>query len=291
MIIGFSIMNKILVICTLKDEAVKTYQDVIEYLPLSNEESDKHWQNLIDRYTPHTILFGIQNLDADKMKYWREKMPESNLSFVRKGVSLHRVDFNAARCYKISIHKIAPVNAPFVAQYVNDNLFSKKTSDVSSIIGVGEIGHRVALQAAENCRQVLLYNRSKPKLNFSNMTFELNLEKHFKTANKVALCLPLNDSTNGLIEKKHIDLLAKGTTFVCISPPRVLTLAAIKALHDRLDIIVIFDHVNSGLQTIKKALGTLNLREGFIFKEEAASSHACQFAMGLAAIKICLKLN
>lgn len=96
-------MNKILVVCTLVEELVVKYQQQIIYLPLSNEETDRRWQELLLEYQPFTILFGIQNIDDYKMSIWRAQKPIEHLKFVHKGTSLHRVDFEAAKKYNIEI--------------------------------------------------------------------------------------------------------------------------------------------------------------------------------------------
>lgn len=276
--------TKILVICTLVNTVVSKYKDCIEYLPLSNADSDRSFEQLLNKYKPTSIVFGLQTINEEKLSLWRTLQPNDNLKFVRKGTSLHRVDFAAAKKFNIEVLNTPGINAPFVAKFITDILLTPEKNNCDlSILGVGEIGKLVARKAIEDRQHVVLYNRTHYHFT-GEYTYNDDLLSVFKNSQQIAICLPLNDSTKSIITEEHIYALPNNAEIVCISPPRVMSADAIVALDKRKDIKIIFDHVASGMQLIEESLGHKQLRHNFIFEEKAAASDECQSAMGEAAI-------
>jgi phosphoglycerate dehydrogenase-like enzyme len=266
----------ILVICTLKDKLVRKYSNSLLYLPMSNEETETTWENLIKQHQPNTIIFGLQTIDEKKLSTWRQLQPDASLAFIRKGTSLHRVDFAAAKKYQVAILNTAGVNSPFVADFIVRMLLaSDKPELTTAVLGVGDIGEKVVAKLSNVRAQVFL---------FRSQSSPADLLDIFSRSNQVAVCLPLNDGTNGLICDQHIRALPLNAEIICVSPPRVMSADAIIALEERKDIHVRFDHVESGLAFIYASLGHTDLRQHFIFEEKAAASDECQYAMGEAAI-------
>ena len=277
--------NKILVICTLVHLLLLKYKDDIEYLPLSNEATDASWEKLLLKYQPTAIVFGLQAIDENKLSLWRKLKPDDDLKFVRKGTSMHRVDFAAAKKYNINVLNIPGVNAPFVARFISDILLTDNNQNTTiAILGVGEIGRLVTRKVITARQHVLLYSRTHYSFDGNHYSYSNDLLNIFTCAEQVAICLPLNDATKGIIAAEHIHALPKNTEIVCVSPPRVMSASAIVALDHRDDITVVFDHVASGMQFIEESLSRNQLRPGFTFAERAASSDECQGAMGEAAI-------
>lgn len=229
--------TKILVICTLVNSVITKYQDCIEYMPLSNEATDQSWEQLLNKYHPQAIVFGLQKIDEEKLFLWRKLQPDDDLKFVRKGTSMHRVDFAAAKKYNIDVLNTPGVNAPFVAKFITDLLLTPDRKNCSlAILGIGEIGKLVTRKAIEDREQVILYNRTHHQFAGDHYKYSDDLLSMFKIAEQMAVCLPLNDSTNGLIREEHIKALPKNAEIVCISPPRVMSANAITALDKREDI-------------------------------------------------------
>ena len=148
---------------------------------------------------------------------------------------------------------------------------------------MGEIGKLVARHAIDGRQPVVLYNRTHYPF-AGEYSYSQDLLSLFKNSQLIAVCLPLTDSTKGIITEEHIHALPLNAEIVCISPPRVLSAEAIIALDKRKDVKVIFDHVASGMQFIEESLGHKQLRSNFLFAEKAAASDECQGAMGEAAI-------
>lgn len=277
--------DKVLVICTLKEALVTKYSKQLEYLPLSNEDTDLRWQALIQQYRPKTIIFGLQNLDEAKLSFWRSQQPNDHLRFVRKGTSLHRVDFEAAKKYQIEVLNTAGVNAPFVAAFVINELLAHNFSDHKlGIIGIGDIGKLVVTESIKLNSQPILYNRTRHPFDTNKYTYTNDLVDLFNQATRIAICLPLTGETKGIITEEHIKKLAPNSKIVCISPPKVFSENAILVLDKRTDLDITFDHVSSGLQYLFDTLGRSQLPAHIHFDEKAAAGYECQYAMGEAAI-------
>lgn len=251
-------------------------------------------EKLLIQYQPQTILFGLQTIDEKKISLWRQLQPSAKLQFVRKGTSLHRVDFAAAKKYSVAIVNIPGVNAPFVAEFIANLLLSSNSIGDRcnlpiAVLGVGNIGSKVVDQLIKSQRQVLLYSRTPRHFSGSNYIYNNNMLEIFSATQQVAVCLPLTETTKGIITEQHIRALPQNAKIVCVSPPRVMSKDAIIALDERKDIHVTFDHVLSGLTFIQEALGHTSLRQNFIFEEKAAASYECQYAMGESALLIALQ--
>lgn len=280
--------KKILVICNLENDLVTKYQECLEYLPLSNEETDRAWEEILKKYKPKVIIFGLQTINEEKLSLWRKLQPSDTLKFVRKGVSLHRVDFVAAKKYTVEVLNAPGVNAPFVAEFITKLLIDKQTKNgLVGVLGVGHIGKKVVVKLLAAGSQVLVCNRTQYHFNKKNYSYVNDLLELFSKADQIAICLPLTEQTTGIITEQHVQAISQNGQVICISPPRVMSAKAVVALHAREDIDVTFDHVSSGLQFIQEALGHNHLRKNFIFEEKAAASHECQYAMGEAAILKC----
>lgn len=248
-------------------------------MPLSNEETDQQWSNLIKKYRPNVVIFGLQTIDERKLTIWRNLMPHDNLKFVRKGTSLHRVDFAAAKKNAIEVLNTPSVNSLFVAKFITDIVLHQNLSTIG-IIDVGDIGKKVALTLLESQKSLMLYNRTHHSLPNGSFIYCENLNELFKSSHAIVIRLPLNNETSGIITAQHIQLIPKNSIFICISPPRVISTEAIIALDQREDIKVIFDHVASGLAHIHESLQRNSLRNNFIFDEKAAADYECQYATG-----------
>lgn len=276
--------DKILTICTLQPDLFDKYQHCLHYVPLSNDATDQNWEQLLQQYHPRAIIFGLQNIDHYKISLWRKLEPNAKLAFVRKGTSLHRVDFAAAKHYQIEILNTAGVNAPFVADFVLQQFHTNQLAGKSGVLGIGDIGKKVVTSLLKEDRELLLYTRTEFSFNDGQYEYTKDLQKIFTECKQIAICLPLNEHTEGRITAQHVDAMLPHTQIVCISPPRVFSADAIRALDKRDDILVTFDHVASGLTFIYEALNRHSLRSKFIFEEKAAASPACQYAMGEEAI-------
>lgn len=296
--------NEILVICNLQDDILKKYASKIEYLPNLSDGIQSDWERAIQLIKPKIVLYGTGCITKEMIQIWRKNLPEDQLYIVRKGVSLSRCDLDAARCYSVTVLNTPGVNSEYVANYINKFLFREnKKHDRVAIIGAGEIGKNVVIEAEKNNVKTILYSKTlKNNFNVSDKKSEIvdgkshlliaeSLDEAISTSNKIAISIPLDKDTKGIVKIHHIELIQKGSILVSVSSPHIFTDEALRSLYNRDDIFVVIDHLKSELVDAYKIIGNPNLfREGFLMDEKAAAGVECQKAMSLAGIKKCMLL-
>lgn len=83
------------------------------------------------------------------------------------------------------------------------------------IIGAGRIGIETAKRLKSFGTKIIYYNRSK-KIDFEKEleAKKVTLKNLMKTSDIISLHLPLNDKTNCLIDKEHLDLMKSSAIFI-----------------------------------------------------------------------------
>jgi len=294
--------NKIVSISPLQPDTLRLYEGEIVYLPQLDTENIlfENWKELVDQYQPTTVIFYTARMDEEMLKYWREKMPEAELKIIRRGTSLARCAVKVADCLRIEVENTPGVNSPFVANYMSDFLFTKDMVATNcAIIGVGEIGRRVASRAvADTSLNLKLFSRrlanSETRL---NKLEELNLSidrvscpetllETFKGSNFIAISLPLSPETKNIITPEMIKAIPLNSKLVIVSPYGVFSEEALRALHARADIEVEIDNVATSFPRIKEIIGSRELRPGFTLSPtKAVESPECQTAMDKAVME------
>lgn len=298
-------MNNILVVCKIQDEILKKYTSQIIYKPHLAEFTEPEWEEFIKSINPDVVLFGTIHFTREMMKIWREYKPTSKLSIVRKGISLGRCDLNAAKEYSIDVFNLPGVNSLFVVNFMKKYLFEEnKPTDVLSVIGIGSIGQRVIQEAVKQHVAILLHSKTlktheglKKKLWFNalpatcSVNIATTLEQAFAGSTKIAISIPYNPDTKGIVKEKHINRIPRGALLVSVSEPKIFSDDALRALYDRTDIFVVIDHLATEFNDLYNIIGSNYLRENFLLLEDAATSIECQQAMSLAAIEKCLSIE
>lgn len=283
--------NKILVICPLHEAVLQKYAEQVDYRPHLSKTSSFEWQKSIQQTKATIIIINTEYFTREMMQIWRNYLPTESLTIVRAGTSLSKCDLEAAHLYSIHVFNTPGVNSKYVADYMNQILFEKPLSiDRIAIIGVGNIGSRIALAAVDHQIDFVLYNKNKGSNHLQilgeKLVFSHNLETAITPVNKIAISLPLDASTHGIITAKIIDKIQQNAILVCVSPLEIFTGEALMALYHRNDIRVFFDDINSELQRVYQMMGSPNpLRDNFIMDTRAAASAECQNAMTSAAIE------
>lgn len=282
--------SSILIICKIPEFLLTKYNEIINYLPNLSDENSSEWDKKIRIIKPAVILLGTGRFTREMMQIWRKYLPHENLSIVRKGVSLERRDLQAASDYSINVFNTPGINSAFVADYMSQFLFQNTLpSDRLSIIGTGKIGMAVFSKAEKNNTPTILYTRHTNYPNNKKSIVTNSLNDAFSKANKIAIALPLNESTKGIVKLGHIEIMPKNSLLICISSPKIFSNEALKKLFDRDDIFVVIDHLKSELDEVYKIINHPTLRSNFIMDEKAAASDECQEAMAQAALKKCLE--
>lgn len=289
--------NRILVICRLHEAVLQKYAAQVDYKPGLSQASPAEWRQGIQQAKPNIIIINTESFTREMMQIWRDCLPTESLAIVRAGTSLSKCDLDAAHLYSIPVFNTPGINSKYVADYINQILFEKPlSSDRIAIIGAGNIGSRIALTAADHKIDFVLYNKTKESNHLQvlgkTLVFAHDLETAIIRANKIAISLPLNTSTHGIITAEIIAKIPKNAILVCVSPMEIFTKEALIALYYRNDIGVIFDDIKSELQRVYQIIGSPNpLRDNFIMETRAAASLECQNAMTSAAIDKSLGLN
>lgn len=155
---------------------------------------------------------------------------------VRCGVGLDNIDQEAAKAKGIAVKNTPGLNAQTVAEHTVmlmlmalrrgwNAVESVKSGDKDyrkayeakelghcrlGLLGMGNIGLRVARLAELFGAKIQYYQRRKLELDYEY----LMMEELFTSSDVISLHLPLNDSTRGLIDEKYLSLMPKGAMVV-----------------------------------------------------------------------------
>jgi lactate dehydrogenase-like 2-hydroxyacid dehydrogenase len=283
--------QQILVICHLHEMVLQKYAADIKHRPDLARAALLDWQQAIEQTKPRLVIFNTEIFNKDMMQIWRNCLPDEPLYVIRAGTSLSRCDLEAAQFYSISVLNTPGINSKYAADYMNRYLFNPfSPSDRIAIIGVGNIGSRIAMAAADHQIDFILYNKSR-KSSFlkhldQKIKFALHLEEAIVQANKIAISLPLDHSTQGIITEDLINKIPQNSLLISVSPPKVFTDAALQKLYHRADIHVIIDDLKSDLQRVHQVIGSPDtFRQHFLMDEKAVASVECQNEMVSTAIE------
>jgi phosphoglycerate dehydrogenase-like enzyme len=281
----------ILVICHLHEAILQKYAGHIVHRPDLARATLPDWQQAIEQVKPKLIIFNTEIFNKDMMQIWRNCLPDEPLYAIRAGTSLSRCDLEAAQFYSIAALNTPGVNSKYAADYMNRYLFDPYSpSDRIAIIGVGNIGSRIAIAAANHEVDFVLYNKSQKSTLSEHLNqevkFALNLEEVIAQTNKIAISLPLNEGTQGIITEDLVNKISQDSLLISVSPQKVFTDAALRKLYHRADIHVIIDDLKSELQRIHQIIGSPDsLRQHFLMDEKAVASVECQNSMTSTAIE------
>ena len=97
------------------------------------------------------------------------------------------------------------------------------------VVGLGNIGARVAEISGSVGMQVIGYNRTPKVLpNVKMMTLDELLGK----ADVICICLALTDETKGLISKEKIKIMKRGAVLISIASMEIVDVEALKEALD-----------------------------------------------------------
>lgn len=277
----------ILVICPLNETVSKEYAEHINYKPYLTKTNLIEWEQNIQAIKPSIIVINTEYFTREMMQIWRKYLPTQPIAIVRGGTSLSKCDLKAANDYTIQVFNTPGVNSKYVADYMNGILFREKSSsDRIAIIGVGNIGSRILSEAVDHDIDFVLYNKTKNLSFIPKEKFSPSLEIAMNKANKIAISLPLDASTRGIITPDIIAKIPLNAMVICVSPHEIFTNDALRALYQRQDIHVIFDDIPPTLEKISRIIGNPKPpRSNFNTVTKATASAECQNAMAAAAIE------
>jgi len=300
-----NIINKPLVIGKFHPSSLVKYGDMIHYHIDIGEHDLATWQKTIKKLKPRTIIFGSNIVNREMLNIWREEMPQDQLFLIRRGASLARCDVVAAKKLNINVKNTPGSNAAYIAKFICDSILKQgKYPKIVTILGVGNIGSIVAQRLVNDVSELNLYSRSlqnnitqKQVLadlwldQYLNVSSISSIQQGFCKSNCIIITLPYTSETKGLIAQSDIQSIPKNANFISTSFPNILEDEAIKELHSRDDINVIFDHLRNEFDHVYSIIGTKILRPNFIIDEKAAATDECQIAMDEAVMQSFQQLN
>ena len=177
-----------------------------------------------------------------------------------------------------------------------------KLTDSIAVIGTGTIGKKIIREAINHHLPVVIHNKTlknnedlkKTKWisDFPanhNIKVASTLDGAFSHASKIAISIPYDNDTKGIIQGHHINSIPANALLVSVSEPKIFSDEALRILYNREDLFVVIDHLASEFEDIYKIMRCdAGLRKNFLMVEEAAASVECQHAMSMAAIEKCI---
>lgn len=173
----------------------------------------------------------------------------------RLGVGLDNIDLDACKCSGVTVIAAKGFNANAVAEYVFASMFERarflRSSDAVvkkgvwdrrnatgfelggktlGLIGVGDIGQRVALRARAMAMEVLAYD---PFLLESNILVQdsviqlVGLEDLLRRSDYISIHVPLMPSTYHLIGKRELELMKDNAVLINTSRGGIIDEAAL----------------------------------------------------------------
>jgi glycine/D-amino acid oxidase-like deaminating enzyme len=219
------------------------------------------------------------------------------LTIIRRGSSLSRIDLNCSKEFKIKVLNTLSVNSRFVVEYIIEHLHLSNNNEIISIIGSGAIGGRIGDRLNKLRYKINIYSPSltnpdefqrkkianskgigAPEINIS-MTAEQTLEN----ATHVIIAIDAEKVTKKTeqLSKRFFQLIPNGSRIVSVSEFRVFEEGAIEIIIDRIkkgEITARLDSHSFDLSTIKDHLAGL---ETF---SAAMKGPGCGQAMDQAAL-------
>lgn len=190
-------------------------------------------------------IVGAEIVITNKVVISRETMAKSpalRLICVA-ATGMNNVDLEAAKEYKIAVKNVAGYSTDSVVQitfsllfelmshtshfneYIHSGAYSNSPSFTSispvyselsgkryGIIGLGQIGKRVAEVATAFGAEVAYFSTSGK--NHNDEYIQLELDELMRTSDVISIHSPLNDATRGLVDKRALNLMKKSAYII-----------------------------------------------------------------------------
>jgi hypothetical protein len=242
-------------------------------------------------FQPHVLIVGNNAVNQEAMTAWRQSVGNNQkLLIIRRGVDTRAIDKIGAKDNQIFIDNLPGINSPYVAQHMIKylQLDSAKENSKIAIIGVGNIGKDIAQRAIKLNLDVCLLSPSlqQEETRLTNLkmmeippekvTCVNGLEEAFYQAKLVAIAIPLYQQDNlknaGIINQKHINLLANNSRVVSVSVPSIFTDCALELMNQKAqEIYVRIDTPKRHVETLNKYYPNIDSAH-----DQAFSSPECQ---------------
>ncbi len=217
-------------------------------------------------------LARVKNVDivvTNKVMIDKEIMDKSNIKFIQiAATGMNNVDLKYAKKKGIIVKNVAGYSTNSVVQHTFalvlsllnkicyfDEYTRKKYPDSKifthiqnwfeiatkrwGIIGLGEIGRRVAKLAKAFGAEVVYYSTSGKNRN--NEFKRLSLNELLKTSKIITIHAPLNENTKNLLNKENLNLIQNGAILVNVGRGGIINEMDLAEILEKKDILVGFD--------------------------------------------------
>ena len=104
------------------------------------------------------------------------------------------------------------LNDKFLTKHDNDHLQTEIMGKTAGIVGLGNVGSRIASLTSGLGMKVIYWNRSKKRIAYKRLT----VDKLLKTADFIFNCLEICEGTYGFFDKKRLCSLRKDSYFISV---------------------------------------------------------------------------
>jgi len=260
----------------------------------------------IREYRPDVIIVGNNSVGSETLELWHSIMGNDiQLTIIRRGSSLSRIDVDRARQLNISVLNTLSVNSRFVAEYMIEHLHlpNDGTCSIIGILGSGAIGSRIAYRLSTAKHKVNIYSPSltnpdestrkkvqgRKGIASSDIVISMTPEKAVENATHVILAIDADKVTNvkEQLSKEFFQLIPNGARIVSVTEFRVFAEGAMDILIERVrqeQISARLDSHRFDLSTIKDHPPTLEVASA------AMMGPGCGEAMDQAALVVLANL-
>lgn len=253
---------------------------------------------------PTTIVAGDQVIDAEVIAQWRVSHPFGDLSLIRRGTSLDKVQLDLCKSNGIRVVNTPRINAPHVAAYIAHWLTRADGSMPADVrvLGYGNVGKelvKLLLDRDTDVRiKVLVRHGRSPDTHGgafydSRVSFVVDWSEALEGATAVAICLALNDDTTHRIDPVLIQGMQEHARLVCVAKPDVFSDDALHALAGAEGIQLIVDYGPTtldafGIRTQTLGCDVSTWRNPATLTTQAATTEACNCDLDYA---VCVQLS
>lgn len=259
------------------------------------------WPQLVREQRPGSLVVGDQPVDAGLLQAWREACPGQDLVLVRRGASLDKIDTRACAQLGVRVLNLPGVNAPYVADFVVDQLRGADGAlpDDVRVLGCGDVGKALVrkLRALDAGMRITVFaraTRTRESLGLPAGDPRLHLVhdigEALDAAAAVAIALSISADTRGLLCAEHIARLHEDCRLVSVAKPDVFANDALSALQRRPGCRLDLDYGAQTLRAFGERLASLSIAQerwgaSLVLSARAATSPACAADLDRAVVQ------
>jgi len=260
-------------------------------------------KNTLEVFQPRVLIAGSNAVPGFVIRAWRKAVGlHQKLLVIRRGVDTRAIDKVAATECNVCVDNLPGINSPYVAEHMIRHLKFKQAKPKSkvAVVGVGNIGKNIALEAIAQNLNVFVLSQSLLKKNTSqkqileqrgidlkHVTCADSIEHAITGATHVAISVPWEHPNGGLnasiISAQHIQYISNHCRVVSASHPRVFSPEMLAFMNQKVKLGELFVRIDTAKRLAKDAKNNYPNLE--ITYNEAFADQTCQHALDQAWLK------